>query len=568
MAGAIRMGGADQPPAAAGGPEETRRQSPSSNAVLQHSMTGAVGTVASRLTGLAKTLVVGAVLGATYLGNTYQAVNSVPNLVYYSLLAGSLFVSLLVPPLVAHVDEGDRRRARRLANGFLGSLLLITGVASGLLLALGPLITHGLSLGAPDPATAAAQSRVGWLLLALFVPQIALYVVAGTGAAVQNAYGRFGLAAAAPALESLGIIVVLAAVAVLYGTGVDLLQVSDQQLLLLGAGTTAAVGLHAACQWLGARASGPALVPGAGWRDPEVRRILRRIVPALAFTALAACEMVVILVVANRVAGGLVVFQLALNFYYLPTALVTWPTSRALLPQLARLHHAAAGRQFRDELLRAVAVASFVIVPIAVGYLALSGRLGHLLAVGELQRGGGPELFALSLAALAPGVVGDTWFTLGTYAFYAQQDVRSPLRSMGVRVAVSLSCMTLAWLARGPAVLVLLGCAVSLGSLIGAAHVGWRLRARLPRGEFGLLRPLAKTMAASAIMAAAVLAVTLGLRGLPSTKPAQLLVMAAAGLTGAGVFLGVQAAWGAAELTWLRRALARGGASQPPEPAP
>jgi putative peptidoglycan lipid II flippase len=529
-----------------------------SAAVMRNSLAGSVWTVVSRLTGLGKAVVVGAVLGATYLGNTYQSINSLPNLVYYQLLAGSLFASLLVPPLVRYVDEGDHVRAQRFVQGFLGSLLLVAAVVSGILVAAGPVIIRLLTAGVPNRATAAAQGHVGWLLLVMFVPQISLYVIAGAGAAAMNARGRFALAAGAPALESLGMIAVLIAAGVLFGTGTDIAHVPERQLLLLGLGTTSAVGLHAACQWWGARASGLTMIPGAGWRDPEVRQVVRRILPTLGFTGLAALQIFAVMVVANRVQGGFVAFQLALNFFYLPTAVVTWPTARALLPQLSRLHHAGHGRSFRGELLRGVTVASFLTVPIAAAYIALSFPLAHALAFGRLGEGGAWRLMALSLASLAPGVIGETWFILGTYAFYARHDARSPLRSMAIRVGVSLSLMVAAWLsARGAVVLVLLGLSLSAGSLVGAAHIAWRLRARLPRTGFPLLGSLARTMVASLVMVVPAYLTTLAFRGLPRTKPSQLLAMVAATLVGAVVFVGVQAAWRAPELQWLRSGLLR-----------
>ena len=86
---------------------------------MRNSLAGSVWTVVSRLTGLGKALTIGAVLGATYLGNTYQAINALPNLVYYQL-AGSLFASLLVPPLIGHLGRDDRSGARVLVRGFLG----------------------------------------------------------------------------------------------------------------------------------------------------------------------------------------------------------------------------------------------------------------------------------------------------------------------------------------------------------------------------------------------------------------------------------------------------------------
>jgi putative peptidoglycan lipid II flippase len=526
----------------------------SSGGVMRNSLAGGVWTVVSRLTGLGKAVAVGAVLGATYLGNTYQAINALPNLVYYQLLAGSLFASLLVPPLIGHLDEGDQRSARRLAQGFLGFLLVVTAAVSLILVAIGPMVVRLLMLGVSDPATATAQHRIGVLLLVMFVPQISLYVIAGTGAAVMNAHGRFALAAAAPSLESVGIILVLVTAGAVFATDAD---VSNQQLLLLGLGTTSAVALHAACQWLGARFSGLTLLVRAGWRDPEVRRIIGRVVPTLAFTGLAAVQIFATMVVANRLPGGIVAFQLALNFFYLPTAIVTWPIARALLPQLSRLHHGGDDRRFNEELLRSVAAASFVTVPAALAYVALSFPLAHAVAFGQLDWGGGWELMALSLASLALGIVGETWFTLGTYAFYARQDVRSPVRSMVLRVGVSLCLMVVAWMARGPAVLVLLGSSLTVGSLAGAAHVGWRLRGGLRRTDFRLAPSLGRTFAASAIMAIFAYLTSRMLHPFSTTRLGELVVLSAAALVGAAVYFGVQTWWRAPELSWLRSGLTR-----------
>ena len=97
------------------------------------------------------------------------------------------------------------------------------------------------------------------------------------------------------------------------------------------------------------------MVPRRGWHDADVRVVVKRMVPALAFSGLAFVQVLAFLVVANRVAGGVVALQLALNFFYLPLALVAWPIARALLPQLA---HSKAGanssRQFAEDFRRAV----------------------------------------------------------------------------------------------------------------------------------------------------------------------------------------------------------------------
>jgi hypothetical protein len=52
-------------------------------------------------------------------------------------------------------------------SGFLVSLLLLAAVVSVVLVALGPVVMHLLTIGVADHATAAAQRRVGWLLLVI-----------------------------------------------------------------------------------------------------------------------------------------------------------------------------------------------------------------------------------------------------------------------------------------------------------------------------------------------------------------------------------------------------------------
>jgi putative peptidoglycan lipid II flippase len=524
--------------------------------MLEHSLAGSVWTAISRMTGLARGMTVAAVLGATYLGNTYQAINSLPNLIYYQLLSGSLFASLLVPALVPYADRGDAERVRSLVGGFLGVLVAAGLVMSGVLLVAGRSVLRLLVLGVGNATVATSQTRVGWLLLLMFLPQILLYIVAGTGAAVMNAHGRFALAAGAPAVESVGIIGLMAAAAVVFGTGTALGDLPTAELLMLGIGTTSAVALHAAFQWAGARRVGVALVPRAGWSDPEVRKLVASIVPTLGYTSLAALQILAVLVVANRIPGGLVAFQLALNFFYLPTAIVTWPVARALLPRLSRRTHDGDDPAFATELARGVALVSFLTVPIAVAYFALAFPIARAVAFGQLGTVGGERMVALSLASLATAVVGEGWFVLGTYAFFARRDPRSALVSMAVRVVVSLAVMAVAWRMRGPGVLVMLGVALSAGSLAGAAHMAVRLRARLPRPDPFLLRSIGRTGAGSVMVVPAYLtAVALG--RLPRSQLSEVLIVFAAAVVGAGAFIALQAAWHAPELGLVKNALFR-----------
>jgi putative peptidoglycan lipid II flippase len=272
------------------------------------SLTVAAGTMVSRITGLARFAVVGAVLGPTFTGSTYQFTNSMPNLVYYGFLGGALFSSLLVPSLVRHLDAGDRRAIGRIAGGFLGITLTVMVVITPLAYILGPLALKTAALGGPHAASA-AEVHVGRLLILMLLPQMFLYGVIGTSTAVMNAHRRFALAATAPAVENLGTITVLLVTGAVYGTGRSITNLPMGEILLLGLGSTGAVVLHAAIQWWGARRTGVALRPAFGWRDAEVLAVARRAVPALTQTGLDAFQLLVLLIAANRLPGGIVAFQ-------------------------------------------------------------------------------------------------------------------------------------------------------------------------------------------------------------------------------------------------------------------
>jgi peptidoglycan biosynthesis protein MviN/MurJ (putative lipid II flippase) len=99
------------------------------DSLVGDSMSGSLWTGVSRITGFVRATAIAGILGATYLGNTFQALNSLPNLVYYQLLAGSLFASVLVPVLVRHLKHGDERRTHEILCGFFGTMLTLAAAA-------------------------------------------------------------------------------------------------------------------------------------------------------------------------------------------------------------------------------------------------------------------------------------------------------------------------------------------------------------------------------------------------------------------------------------------------------
>jgi len=519
------------------------------------SLSVAVWTFVSRFTGVVRGITIAAVLGVTYFANTYQFTNSLPNLVFYGLLAGSMFSSLLVPALVGHIDSGDRRAAARTAGGLLGvamvgmlAIVPIAAVATPWLLKLG-------SAGAGASPGAGSQAHIGLILVLLLLPQVPLYAVVGTATAVMNAYRRFALAAAAPALENLGTIAVLAVVAVLYAHVSTQHHVPLALLLLLGLGTTGAVLLHASVQWWGARRVGITLVPNAGWRDPQVSATIRRALPALAQAALAALQLGALMLAADRVAGGVVAFQLATNFYFLPIALAATPVALSLVPRLSRMTAPGQARLFRDTYTRGLAFACFFALPATTAYAVLAHPIAGIIGFGAFGAAGGRALIAAALRGLSPAIIGETLFLVTTYACYARKDTTYPLRGMVIQAVVCAGGIAATLNVRGPALLTSLGLAFGAGSVAAAGYLVRHLIKGLPRGGEPVLPSLLRSAASSVIMAGPALATAAAVTRLLPGAAGRVTAMLAATVEGAGVYFAVQAAWHAPQVTWLAGAL-------------
>lgn len=519
-----------------------------------NSLVGSAWTLVSRLTGLARAVVVAAVLGPTLFGDLYQQANSLPNLVF-ELLTGSLFVSLVVPPLVRHLDAGGSAAAARVAGGFLTVSLLAAGVAAVLVTAAAPLVLGLLSAGVPG-GVQRADPAAAWLLLGLLMVQAPLYVLAGVGVAAQNARGAFGLAAAAPCLENVGIMVTLAAHAAVFGVGTAEGR-GLAGVAVLGGGTTAAVGLHAAVQWLGARHHGLTLRPTRGWRDPEVRAVVRMAVPSVGHAAINVARYFAILVVAAAVPGGVVAFGLAYAFYGLPVALGAKPVSQAALPELSRAHHEGDPTGYAHTFDRALGVVLFVTVPAATGYALLSESVAAVVGFGEMASPQARSMISLVLLGISFGVVGAAAVNFGTQAAYAQGDARRPLVATAVRAGITLPILG-AGLAMvdGALLLLVIGAAVTVSDLAAGIWLTGRVRRSLGVPARPGDRAVVRTVVATLGMVLVVLPISL-LLGVPVDRADALVTLLTAGAAGSAAYLLVQRHLRSPELDGLLSLLSR-----------
>ncbi|WP_460871107.1 murein biosynthesis integral membrane protein MurJ [Nocardioides pakistanensis] len=527
----------------------------SASSTARDSVTVGLWTSVSRATGVIRVVMIGAVLGPTFFGNAYQLTNSVPNLIFYGFLAGSLLSSLLVPALVRYIDSGRPGDTSRVSGGFLGVAMTALLVAAPVAVLAVPLLLQLAALGEPS-AVAADQVAQTRLLLVLAVPQVFLYAVIASATAVSYAHRRYTLAAAAPAVENLGVVIVLGAVAAVYGVDHGSgATVPTGEMLVLGLGSTAAVAVHAALQWWGARRFGVSIRPRAGWRDPEVRTVISRANRALLQSGMLAAQVLLLLVLASRVAGGTVALQISMNFYHLPLALAAAPVGLALLPRLARLNGGEQDRLFADAFGRAVSLALFLVVPAACGYVVLAGPLAETVAAGQMSTAEGVSMVSGSLAAIALGLIGETLFVVSTQAAYSRGQAGVPLVSMALQAAVCLVLATPVLLVDDAPVVALLGAAYAVAAVIGGAHLFMRVRRSCGPTSHRFWPSFLRTAGAAAVMVPVVALVSRLATSTIDGRTGQITAVLAGTVSGALVYGAVHVLLRSAELTWLTEGL-------------
>lgn len=383
-------------------------------------------TLITRVSGFARIVFVGAILGPTFVANVYQAGSTLPNQIF-TFLTGSLFVSILVPVIVASLDEGDVRRVEIVVGQFLGLALMVFAVISIALICSAAVIVELLS----PSGTASFEFS---LLIALLVPQIMFYAVVGVCSAVQTATNRVAFPAGAPLIENVLTIATLVLFALVHAGG----PVTFGEVLILGIGSTVAVGAHAFIHVLRTRAIGFSIRPRLPRLDPELRSIYAVAGPSMAGAAAQASRTMFFVYVAATVPGGVVALQLALNFYSIVEALIARPLGQVALPSLSRAVRISGQRAYGAQLVRLVARCCRIAIPVGVGLIVFAPLLAQLVALGRMSGPRGVDLVGSAIVGVAPGAAIQCVVFLLTTALYAARRVARTVAASVTRTVLAV----------------------------------------------------------------------------------------------------------------------------------
>src|SRR5690606_21466450 len=171
----------------------------------------------------------------------------------------------------------------------------------------------------------------------------------------------------------------------------------------------------------------------AAWRDPIVRRLLKQMVPAIVGVSVAQISLLINTNIATWLQPGSVTWlSFADRLMEFPTALLGVALGTVLLPSLSRAHAADDRSAYNSLLDWGLRLVLLLGIPAALGLALLSdglvATLFHYGAFGAADVG----QTRLAVMAYSVGLIGLLAIKILAPAFYARQDIRTPVKIAAV----------------------------------------------------------------------------------------------------------------------------------------
>ena len=392
-------------------------------------------TLLSRITGLVRETLTASIFGASAQTDAFFVAFRLPNLLRRMFAEGA-FSQAFVPILGAVKAQDDVARSRAVIDHVASLLFAVLVLVCALGVLAAPALVWMMASGLrTDPQV----YHLSVVMTRWMFPYLLLISMVALAAGVLNTWRRFAVPAVTPVLLNLAFIgaalllaprfnppVYALAAGVLLG-GLAQLALQVPALLRLGLLPRLSLNLRAA------------------WADSEVRRVARQMGPAVLAVSVAQVSLILNTHIASRLEAGAVSWvSYGDRLMEFPTALLGVALGTVLLPSLSQA--SAQGRQedYSGLLDWGLRLAVLLALPCMVGLALMAQPLTALLFHYGRFDAHDLAMTQATVQAYAVGLVGLVCIKILAPGFYAQQDVRTPLR-IGLAVLVVTQLLNLAF---------------------------------------------------------------------------------------------------------------------------
>ena len=453
-------------------------------------------TLASRITGLVRDLLMAATFGASGLTDAFNVAFRIPNL-FRRLFAEGAFSQAFVPALAHSRETEGEAVTKRLIDGVATALAwsllgaCVIGVAGA------PVLVWLLASGFKNTPHSfdAAVIMTRWMF-----PYIAFMSMVALSAGILNTWKHFAVPAATPVLlnvamilaawlgapwfRSMGIEPIYAMAGGVMLGGVLQLAVQIPALLRMGLLPRVGVSYAALKQALG---------------EPGVRRVAAMMAPALLGVSVSQISLMINTQIASWLGPGNVTWlDYAGRLMEFPTALLGVALGVVLMPQLAGARASDDHERYSSLLDWGLRLVVLMAVPSSLALMVFNVPLiATLFHYGAFKESDVHQV-ALALAGYGAGLVGLVAIKVLAPGFYASQDMKTPVRIAIVVLVITqlMNIVLVPWLRQAG-----LALSISLGAMLNA---GWLLTGLIKRGSYkpspGWGRFLLQVIAATALV--------------------------------------------------------------------
>ena len=433
------------------------------------------GTIVSRVTGLLRTIVLVAAVGAIgFAGDAFAVANQLPNNIYVIISTG-LLTAVIVPQIVkvsTHADGGQAFISKLLT---LGTVVLV--VTTGLAIAVAPWL---VAIYAPEftpDQLALATAFAYWCL-----PQIFFYGVFALLGEILNARRVFGPYTWAPIVNNLVSITGFTLFIVIFGPGQTQVEDWTPEMIALLAGTaTLGIVIQTVVLLLFWRRAGLHLRPDFRWRGVGLNQLGR--LAGWTFLMVIAGQLAgwiqsrVLSGASGEAAANLVVLNAWLIFM-LPYSIIVLSIGTPYFTQLSEHAHAGRDDDVRGDIGRSIRTLGLFIVIATAALMAAAIPASRIFTDSADQAVDAALVLVCFLVGLVPLAV---LFVIQR-TFYAYDDTRTPFFFTLLQCTlVVVTALVAAWTL--PVEVLAAGVALgqSLSSLVQVIVATWLLRRRLGR---------------------------------------------------------------------------------------
>jgi putative peptidoglycan lipid II flippase len=387
----------------------------------------ALGTVSSltflsRLTGLARDIIIQAIFPVGAATDAFWTAFRIPNL-FRRLVAEGSFSMAFVPVLAEYRAANDEAKLREFIAVVSASLLTVLLLLS----ALGCLIAGYFWQQASDGPT--GKDTLTAALTVLTFPYILFISLTALSGAILNSYKKFALAAATPIVLNLCLIVG----ALLLGPKLAI------PIYALAWAVLAAGVVQFLIQLPALRAIGVLNWPRFDWQHKGMRKVLALMGPTILGSSAAQLNILVSTVLAYQMIDGSVSWlSLSDRLLEFPLGIFGVALGTVILPHLSERHAAGDQEHFRRSLDWALRLGLLISVPATAGLVLLAGPLISTLFLRGAFTPYDVEMASKSVMVLACGLPGFVLVKVLAPAFYAKQDPKTPVRIGLVCLSFSL----------------------------------------------------------------------------------------------------------------------------------